>query len=72
MKASELRALTPKELGAKAEELRKELMKLRFLHSTNQLENPMRLRHIRKDVARIETILREKRLKSEVGHGEGK
>ncbi len=70
MKASELRGLAPEELRAKAQELRKELMKLRLLHSTNQLENPMRLRHLRRDIARIETILREKSL--EVGHGEGK
>ncbi len=70
MKAQELRGLSPEDLRAKAEELRKELMKLRLLHTTNQLENPMRLRHIRRDIARIETILREKEIQG-VGHGEG-
>ena len=60
MKASELKALSLDELGGKLADLREELFNLRFQHATGQLDNPMRLGDIRKDIARALTILREK------------
>ncbi len=61
MKASELRELTPEELVAKTNELRSELFNARVKKSTGQLENTALLSTLRRDVARVETILREKR-----------
>ena len=60
MKASEIRDLTQAELNIKLGELKAELFKLRFQHAINQLDNPLRLNLIRKDIARIKTIIREK------------
>lgn len=60
MKASEIRDLTPAELNVKLGELKAELFNLRFQHAINQLDNPLRLNHIRKDIARIKTVIREK------------
>lgn len=60
MKPSEFRELSPEELATKADELRTELFTARIRHSTGQLENTAKLRTLRRDVARIETILREK------------
>ncbi len=60
MKASEVREMTVDELRSKEAELTKELFGLRMRHSTGQLENPLRIRLIRRDIARIKTILREK------------
>jgi large subunit ribosomal protein L29 len=60
MKPSELRELSLEELGAKSQELRRELFSARVRHATGQLENTARLRQLRRDVARVETILREK------------
>jgi large subunit ribosomal protein L29 len=56
----ELRDLSKEELTAKAAELKKELFNLRFQQAMGQIENPMRLRTLRKDVAKTKTILREK------------
>ena len=56
----ELRDLSKEELTAKAVELKKELFNLRFQQAMGQIENPMRLRTLRKDVAKTKTILREK------------
>jgi large subunit ribosomal protein L29 len=56
----ELRDLSKEELTAKAAELKKELLNLRFQQAMGQIENPMRLRTLRKDVAKTKTILREK------------
>ncbi|HVN39231.1 MAG TPA: 50S ribosomal protein L29 [Myxococcota bacterium] len=61
MKASELRDLTDDELLAKAHELRDELFNTRIRKTTGQLENTAKLRTLRRDVARAETILRERR-----------
>ncbi len=61
MKATELHALSLEELAAKRDELRTELFGARIRHSTGQLENTARLRQLRRDVARLETVLREKR-----------
>jgi large subunit ribosomal protein L29 len=60
MKASKVRELTGEELTKKAQDIREELFRLRFQHVTGQLENPIRLRHLRRDLARIITIGREK------------
>ena len=57
MKMSELREMTDDELRQKEEELREELFNLRFQNARNRLENPLRMRFIRKDIARILTLL---------------
>ena len=61
MKAAELRDLTLDELLRKETELSAELFNLRFQLATNQLENPMRLPLTRKDLARVKTVIAEKR-----------
>jgi len=60
MKAADLRDLTTEELAAKLRELNEEIFKLRFQHSTNQLDNTGRLGWARKDLARVKTVLTEK------------
>jgi large subunit ribosomal protein L29 len=60
MKATEFRELTEDELLSKEEELKDQLFKLKFQHALGQLENAMKLKNIKKDLARIKTILREK------------
>ena len=59
MKASELRKLSQAELDAKLLELKKELFNLRFQQAINQLENPMRISAVKKDIARVMTVIRE-------------
>ncbi|HOQ01319.1 MAG TPA: 50S ribosomal protein L29 [Acetivibrio clariflavus] len=63
MKAKELREKTDAELQKELGELKSELFKLRFQHATNQLENPMKLKDVKKSIARIKTIMRERELK---------
>ncbi len=60
MKANELRDLTVEELEVKQNELKAELFNLRFQHATNQLDNPMRIVDVKRDIARVKTILRER------------
>ena len=60
MKAIELRELTEDELVNKEQELKDQLFKLKFQHALGQLENAMKLKNIKKDLARIQTILSEK------------
>jgi len=60
MKAKELKELTKEELAKRRRDLKEELFNLRFQHSTGQLENTARLNTLKKDVARIETVLSEK------------
>jgi large subunit ribosomal protein L29 len=60
MKASEVRDLTALELDNKLVDLKKELFALRFQHAVNQLENPTRIKAVKKDIARVKTIMREK------------
>jgi large subunit ribosomal protein L29 len=60
MDATELRAKTPEELREQLEALRKEAFNLRFQQATGQLENTGRMRLVRRDVARVKTILNEK------------
>jgi len=62
MRAAELRDLNRIELQARAEELNQELFNLQFQHATGQLENAMRLRHVRRDIARVLSVIREKEL----------
>lgn len=62
MKAKELRDLTREELLKRERDLNEEAFNLRFRHSTGQLENTARMKLVRKDIARIETILRQKEL----------
>ncbi len=59
MKVEELRSLSHQELSDKEEELKKELFNLRFQKATGQIENPMRLRTTRKEIARVKTIISE-------------
>ncbi len=64
MRANELRDLTAQELNNKLNEHKAELFNLRFQLATGQLENPMRINQVRKDIARIKTIAREKELRN--------
>ena len=56
----EIRGLSVEELAKKLDELKKDLFMLRMQHATNQLENPMQIANVKKDIARIKTIIREK------------
>ena len=60
MKAKEIRNLSVEELNKKLEDLKKDLFMLRMQHATNQLDNPMQLAAVKKDIARVKTIIREK------------
>jgi large subunit ribosomal protein L29 len=62
MKASELRDKSDSELTEQERELREELFNLRFQHATGQLENTMAMVRVRRDIARVRTILRERGL----------
>ena len=66
MKAKDLREMTSAELDAKLGELKTELFNLRFQHATKQLENPMKLVEVRKDIAKVMTILHEKNSQANV------
>ena len=59
MKANEVRKLSATELEAKLVELKKDLFNLRLQHATNQLENPLRIAEVKKDIARVKTVLSE-------------
>ena len=63
MKASEVRELTTAELESKLKDLKAELFNLRFQLAINQLDNPMRISAVKKDIARVKTILRENEIK---------
>lgn len=65
MKSSVLRAMTVDELNRKEQDLRKELFNLRFQQVTGEIENPMRIRTVRKDIAKVLTIKTEKAKKEE-------
>ena len=64
MKAKEIKEMTADELVAKLESLKEELFNLRFRHATGQLENPSVLKNVKKDIARVKTIIRERELKA--------
>ena len=60
MKATEVRAMTVEQLNEKLDSLKKDLFFLRMQHATNQLDNPIKISAVKKDIARIKTIIREK------------
>ncbi len=62
MKVNEIRQMTDQELDSKMLEFKNELFNLRFQMATGQLDNPMRIKAVRKDIARIKTIMREREL----------
>lgn len=64
MKVNEIRNLSTAELNEKIVSLREELFNLRFQLATGQLENPMRIREVKKDIAKIKTVQREEELKA--------
>jgi large subunit ribosomal protein L29 len=66
MKIQELRELSTDELDRKLVDLKKDLSNLRMQHATNQLENPIRIADVRRDIARVKTLLREEQLKEAV------
>ena len=57
MKASELRDMKQPELNKKLDELKQELFNLRFQHAINQLENPQRIKSVKRDIARVTTVM---------------
>lgn len=65
MKVKEIRNMSTEELNKKIGDLKRELFNLRFQLATGQLDNPMRIRVVRKDIARAKTVLRERELRSE-------
>ena len=64
MKASEMKDFSPVELEQKLGELKKDLFQLRLQHATNQLENPKRISAVKKDIARLHTVIRQAELKN--------
>ena len=60
MKANEIRSLSAEELNAKLLDLKKDLFMLRMQHATNHLDNPVKISAVRRDIARVKTVLREK------------
>ncbi|WP_077532659.1 50S ribosomal protein L29 [Massiliimalia massiliensis] len=65
MKANEIREMSLVELNQKLRDLKAELFNLRFQLAVNQLDNPMRIKAVKKDIARIQTVIREQELKAE-------
>ena len=62
MKAAELRGLTNRELEEALDESKEELFNLRFQYATNQLDNTARIRQVKKEIARINTVIREQEI----------
>ena len=62
MKATEIRKMSAAELETKLGDLKKDLFQLRLQHATNQLENPIRIAEVKKDIARVKTTIREQQL----------
>ena len=62
MELKKMRNMTEVELNAELSKMKKELFNLRFQHVTGQLENPVKMRELKKDIARVKTIIREKEL----------
>ena len=65
MKPNKVREMTDVELENELSNLKAQLFKLRFQSATNQLDNPLQIKSVRKDIARIKTILRERELKEQ-------
>ena len=68
MKINEIKYLSVAELNAKLKELNSELFNLRFSHATRSLANPMAIHNVKKDIARVKTVLREKELEENGGN----
>ena len=64
MKANEVRKMSSTELETKLKDLKKDLFNLRLQHATNQLDNPIRIAEVKKDIARVKTLIREQELAS--------
>ena len=64
MKATELREMTDVELNKQLKDMKAELFNLRFQHAINQLDNPIRIEAVKKDIARVMTVLAEKNAKN--------
>ena len=62
MKAKEIKNLSAEELNKKLDELKKDLFMLRMQHATNQLDNPIKIADVKRDIARVKTIMREREL----------
>ncbi len=62
MKATEIRKMSEEELSAKLNDLKKDLFMLRMQHATNHLDNPIKISNVRRDIARVKTVLHEKQL----------
>ena len=62
MELKKMRELTEVELNTELDKMKKELFNLRFQHVTGQLENPVKMRELKRDIARLKTIIREKEL----------
>ena len=62
MKANEVRKMSAAELETKLGELKKDLFNLRLQHATNQLDNPVKIAQVKRDIARVKTIIREQEL----------
>ena len=62
MELKKMRDLTEVELNTELDKMKKELFNLRFQHVTGQLENPVKMRELKRDIARVKTIIREKEL----------
>ena len=64
MKATEIRKMSAAELESKLGDLKKDLFQLRLQHATNQLDNPVKIAEVKRDIARVKTIIREKQTAS--------
>ena len=62
MEMNKYRQMTDVELSSELEKMKKELFNLRFQHVTGQLENPVKMREVKRDIARVKTIIREKEM----------
>jgi large subunit ribosomal protein L29 len=63
MKANEIKNLSDAELNAKLAELKTELFNLRFRHASGQLDNPLQINLVKKDIARVNTVIRARQIK---------
>ncbi len=71
MKAVELRDMSDEELRQKEEEIKKELLAMRFHKAFGRLDSPAHYRNLKRDLARVKTVLRERELKKAMGDGDG-
>ena len=65
MNMENIRKMSQSELAAEELRLKKELFNLRFQHTTGQLDNPLKMKEVKKDIARVKTVIRENELKAQ-------